>query len=215
MRYGAWPRWLVVLAGAAFAGLVVLLALTLPTGRAVAVTTGVLVIVTTWYAWQTRRMAAEMESARAAQLRPHLALDVHKEQGAVFLRIVNAGVGPAMSIDVLLTSEPGTLVRIPFRTPVLAPRAGQVFVLHEGTGPTVADLKQLVKTHGVKRVNLTGVFVDALGVVHEANDTLDLETYSDAFYSRSLRVVPDDSIERIAEAVERISRRRDPLDKAT
>lgn len=71
---------------------------------------------------------------------------------------------------------------------------GTSVVLHEGTGPTVADLKQLVKTHGVKRVNLTGLFVEALGIVHEANDTLDLETYSDAFCSQSLRVVPDDSI---------------------
>src|SRR6266540_3071013 len=124
-------RWLTVVTAVALIVLILLAAFTLPTtDRAVAVTTGILVIVTLWYAWQTRQMVSQMESARAAQVRPHLALGVDLERGgAVFLRVVNAGAGPAMSVDVRIESEPGPGVRIPYMTPVLAPGAGQSFIV--------------------------------------------------------------------------------------
>jgi hypothetical protein len=143
------PRRLAVVAvvtAVALIGLILLAAFT-PTNRVVAVATGILVIVTSWYAWQTRQMVSQMESARAAQVRPHLALSLDLEQGgAVFLRVVNAGVGPAMSVDVRIESEPGPGVRIPYITPVLAPGAGQSFIVRDGASQAVVDLKQLVHT---------------------------------------------------------------------
>jgi hypothetical protein len=191
---------------AAVAGIVLILlaAFTLPTGRAVAVTTGILVIVTLWYAWQTRQMVSQMESARAAQIRPHLALGVDLERGGgVFLRVVNAGAGPAMSVDVRIESEPGPGVRIPYMAPVLAPGAGQSFIVRDSANRAVVDLKQLVHTLQAKRVKLTGTCTDALGRGHQVADSLSLEEYSDAYHSRTWRAQPDDQLKRIADALER------------
>jgi hypothetical protein len=184
-------------------GLIVLAAFTLPTDRAVAVTTGILVIVTLWYAWQTRQMVSQMELARAAQIRPHLALSVDLERGAVFLRVVNAGAGPAMSVDVRIESEPGPGVRIPYMTPVLAPGAGQSFIVRDSANRAVVDLKQLVHTLQGKRVKLTGTCTDALGRGHRVADSLSLEEYSDAYHSRTWRAQSDDQLKRIADALER------------
>jgi hypothetical protein len=198
------PRpWLTVVAAVALTGLILLAAFTLRTDRAVAVTTGILVIVTLWYAWQTRQMVSQMESARAAQIRPHLALGVDLDRGAVFLRVVNVGAGPAMSVDVRLESEPGDDVRIPYMTPVLAPGAGQSFIVRDSTSQAVKDLKELVHTLQAKRVKLTGTFTDALGRGHQVADSLSLEEYSNAYYSRSWRAQPDDQLKRIADALER------------
>lgn len=69
----AGPRWVSWVVGIAVVGVVATVAFTLKSGRAVAVSTGVLVLVTTWYAWQTRQMVRAMDAARSAQVRPHLA----------------------------------------------------------------------------------------------------------------------------------------------
>jgi hypothetical protein len=204
------PRpWLTVVAAVALTGLILLAAFTLPTNRAVAVTTAILVIVTLWYAWQTRQMVSQMESAREAQIRPHLALSVELERaGGVFLRVANAGVGPALSVDVRIESEAGSGVMIPYMTPVLAPGAGQSFIVRDGTGQAVSDLKQLVHTLQAKRVKLTGTFTDALGRGHQVEDSLSLEEYSDAYYSRTWRAQSDDQLKRIADALEGKAGRR-------
>lgn len=197
------PRWLTVVTAVALIVLILLLAFTLPTGRAVAATTGILVIVTLWYAWQTRQMVFQMELARAAQVRPHLALSIDLERAAVFLRVVNAGAGPAMSVDVRIESEPGPGVRIPYMTPVLAPGAGQSLIVRDDTSRAVVDLKQLVLALQAKRVKLTGTCTDALGREHQVADSLNLEEYSEAYHSRTWRAQSDDQLKRIADALER------------
>lgn len=118
-----------------------------------------------------------------------------------------------MSVDILIASEPGTAVRIPYMTPVLASGAGKSFVIREAQAGSVepvpvADLKRIVHGLQAKSVVMTGRCTDGLGRVHEVSDSLNLERFADAYYSRSWRAQPEDQLRRIADAVVEIARAR-------
>lgn len=198
------PLWVYIAASVALAGLVVWAVLALEPDRAVAVSSGVLVLVTAWYAFQTKQMAAEMAFARAEQVRPHLTLDVDKlGAGNVMLRVTNAGIGAALDIDVSLTAEPGNL-SILYKAPLLVPGEGQSFLVRDTAGKTETDLKRLVHNRKYYRVNLTGDCHDALGRHHPVSANLDLKDYSDLFYSGLWRAQPDE-LKRIADELKRIA----------
>ena len=82
--------------------------------------TAALVLITTYYAWQTRRTVEEMRKARGAALRPRLTLSF-EYPGAkiVFPVIANDGVGPAMQVEAEIRYEPDgpTIV---WKAPVMA-----------------------------------------------------------------------------------------------
>jgi hypothetical protein len=165
------PKWVYTTASLALAGVVVLAILLLVPERAVGVSTGVLVLVTAFYAYQTQRMVAEMALARAEQVRPHLVLDVEKLGGGnVFLRFCNAGVGSAVGVDVRLSAEPGSL-NIVYKTPVFAPGEGQSLIVRDPTGTVETDLRRLVHNLNYKRVLLAGSCRDALGKQHDVAET--------------------------------------------
>jgi hypothetical protein len=68
-----------------------------------AVLTAVLVVLTGYYAWQTRAMVTEMRNARQLSLRPKIVLDVEL-LGPTFGVIVlaNVGAGAALNADLTL-----------------------------------------------------------------------------------------------------------------
>lgn len=198
------PKWLYIVASLAVAGVVGLAVLSLEPQRAVGVSTGVLVLVTAFYAFQTQRMVAEMALARAEQVRPRVVLDVEKLGGGnVFLRVCNAGVGSALGVDVRLSAEPGNL-NIVYKAQVFAPAEGQSLIVRDSKGTVEVDLRRLVDNLNYKRVLLTGRCQDALGKRHDVSDTLDLEEYADAFYSGFWRSPPDE-LKRIADQLNRIA----------
>jgi hypothetical protein len=198
------PKWVYTVAYLALVGMVVLAILLLEPERAVGVSTGVLVLVTAFYAFQTQRMVAEMALARAEQVRPHVVLDVEKLGGGnVFLRVCNAGVGSAVGVDVRLSAEPGSL-NIVYKAPVFAPGEGQSLIVRDSTGTVETDLRRLVHNLNYTLVLLTGRCQDALGKQHEVSDTLDLQDYADAFYSGFWRSPPDE-LKSIADQLKRIA----------
>lgn len=69
--------------------------------------TGALVIITAYYAYQTRVMVGEMREARLAALRPRLVPVVEYDsvrRGTVYVE--NIGAGPALNVEIVLTFEP-------------------------------------------------------------------------------------------------------------
>ncbi|HWC30399.1 MAG TPA: hypothetical protein VG845_09990, partial [Dehalococcoidia bacterium] len=59
--------------------------------------TAALVIITGFYALQTRHMVEEMHGARGANIRPNVSLHVrHLGGGGAHVVLENTGVGPAM-----------------------------------------------------------------------------------------------------------------------
>jgi len=77
------------------------------------VLTGVLVLVTAYYAWQNQRMVGEMRRSRELSVLPKLAVDL-RLQGPTFaqVQVLNVGPGPALAVD----------LRIAFEPPVVSPR---------------------------------------------------------------------------------------------
>jgi hypothetical protein len=74
---------------------------------ALEILTGALALITAYYAWQTHRIVREMRATRAAQVLPHLVTRIrHYPGGGGVLRILNAGLGPALNVDVVITLEP-------------------------------------------------------------------------------------------------------------
>lgn len=96
------------------------LATALPPGNGTAGATGAmvmltlaLVLVTLYYAWQTRQTVREMREARHAQVRPHLVPFFRYNEpgvgiGAIY--IVNLGQGSALDIDATMSLEPNGIV---------------------------------------------------------------------------------------------------------
>lgn len=198
------PKWTYTAISLVLAGVVVVAVLSLEPERAVGVSTGVLVLVTAFYAFQTQRMVAEMAFARAEQVRPHVVLDVEKLGGGnVFIRVVNAGVGSAVGVDVRLSAEPGNL-DIVYKAPVFTPGEGQSLIVRDSTGTVEADLRRLVDNLSYNRVLLTGSCQDALGRQHMISEALNLRDYADAFYSGLWRSPPDE-LKRMADQLERIA----------
>ena len=131
-------------------------------------------------------------------------LDVEKlGAGNVFLRVCNAGVGSAVGVDVSLSAEPGSL-NIVYKAPVLAPGEGQSFIVRDSGGTVEAELRRLVHILKYKRILLTGKCQDALGKEHEVVDILELQDYSDAFYSGFWHSPPDE-LKRMADELKRIA----------
>jgi hypothetical protein len=79
---------------------------------AAAILTGVLVVITGYYAKQTHDTVVEMRTARGAQILPKLVPTLEPiAPDHSFLRIVNAGAGPALNVELELILEPGGSVR--------------------------------------------------------------------------------------------------------
>ena len=69
--------------------------------------TGILVLVTAYYAWQNRKMAQEIAAARKVAVLPKLALDWTMVSPVLgFPTAKNVGPGPALDVDISVHFEP-------------------------------------------------------------------------------------------------------------
>jgi hypothetical protein len=131
----------------------------------------VLVLVTTYYAWQTRQMAIEMRAARLLSLFPKLVLDVEMigpTYGDVVVR--NVGPGAAVDADLTLTFEAGNAGDAEDRrwlAHVIAPGEKHEFLPTRGIG----SMDDLVAKHPT--IALSGTLRDALGQVHTVAERID------------------------------------------
>jgi HAMP domain-containing protein len=129
--------------------------------------TAVLVIITGFYAWQTRRMVQEMHNARGAGIRPNISLSVRLlEGGSAYVILENTGLGPGMAVDVTLAYEPGTVTHR-WSTSVM-PIGEQARFL----------TRDLVQTY--EQIQLSGRCFDALGDLVEITGEVQLRELWDA-----------------------------------
>jgi hypothetical protein len=131
---------------------------------AIVVLSFALVLVTGYYAWETHRMVGEMRKARGAQLLPKLTVGVKSVAGGYgFWRVLNAGPGPAIEVDLQIAPEPGGQPRR-WNDPVVLPGESHEFIpaTSRGGGSKEYLLDNLTKLYS--HLRLTGSYRDALGV---------------------------------------------------
>ncbi len=167
-----------------------------------AVLTGVLVMVTVYYAYQTHLTVEEMKAGRSAQVFPHLipTIKMYGGGGGV-LRVTNAGPGPALAVDVRLVLEPGGKER-PWKTPVVAPGEQHEFV-PEPDGPNgLMSLDALTAKYSTYRLH--GTYKDALGTPHTVDESLDIREFWETTKAvEHLR--PDDHIADISKSLKTLA----------
>lgn len=91
----------------------------------IATLTGVLIIITGFYAWETHRIVNEMRASRKLTILPKLALDFHMVGPTyAIVQVKNEGQGAALDVAFDLTFEgksPDHTERRPWRANVMAP----------------------------------------------------------------------------------------------
>lgn len=135
----------------------------------------VLVLVTAYYAWQTKEMAKEMRSARLLSLLPKLVLDI-KMIGPTFGDVVVRNVGPGAAIDADLTltfegSEADGREEREWLAHVIAPGQEHEFLPANGIG----GMDDLVAKHPT--ISLAGKIRDALGQTHTVDERIDVAEF--------------------------------------
>lgn len=134
-----------------------------------AVLTGALVLLTAYYAWQTRSMVLEMRNARQLSLRPKIALDVEL-LGPKFGVIVVANVGAGAALDSRLTlvfhNADGENEEREWIDHLIAPGERHEFLPPKD----VNNMDQLVATY--PRVSARGTVVDLFGDTIDVNETI-------------------------------------------
>ncbi len=77
-----------------------------------AILTGVLVLITAYYAWQTRQTVDELKRARGVAVLPKLAISIRTlSAGIGWIRITNVGPGPALDISATPMPAPNAAMR--------------------------------------------------------------------------------------------------------
>jgi len=147
------------------------------TTSTMAVLTLALVLITLYYAWQTRQTVREMREARHAQVRPHLVPFFRYNEpgvgiGAIY--IVNLGQGSALDIDATMSLEPNGIVTR-WRAAIL--RSGRRRVWSPTThGSKKKTLHPVLAAGKSARtvVHIAGRCRDVLGIWHEFEESVPL-----------------------------------------
>jgi hypothetical protein len=167
--------------------------------------TAALVLITGYYAWQTRRMVSEMERARGAQLMPRLVLDMKRlGAGNALLRVTNAGPGPALNVDVQLALHPDGPVRR-WAVPVVAAGESHDFIPDPSGGAPNGRLHLDVLTDAFGELRLQGTCADALGKSHAVEDKLDVREYW-RLLKEVQETVPHEPLEEMAKHMEKLAK---------
>lgn len=164
----------------------------------------VLVLVTGYYAWQTRTMAREMRSARLLSLLPKLVLDIKMIDPAFGVVVVrNVGAGPAIDADLTLTFEGSEAAEREDRSwlaHVIAPGEQHPFVPPKG----VMTMDGFVAKHPA--ISLSGTIWDAFDQKHAVDERIEIaEAW--ARLKNALRHWAPTPEEKIAAEVEKIRRK--------
>jgi hypothetical protein len=136
-----------------------------------------LVLVTLYYAWQTRQTVREMREARHAQVRPHLVPFFRYNEpgvgiGAIY--IVNLGQGSALDIDATMSLEPDGIVTR-WRAAILRSGRRRVWspTAHGGRKKTLHPVLAAGKSSRTV-VHIAGRCRDVLGIWHDFEERVPL-----------------------------------------
>jgi hypothetical protein len=166
---------------------------------AVGLLTGALVLVTAYYAYQTRETVKELRGARAASIMPKPAMNFDYVGGPNFFAVLaNTGTGPALQVDLTMSYEPGG-PRIGWRSPLMSVGERVRFLGPEGIHVTT----ELIDKY--ERVVLSGSCLDALGGTCVVNQTVVLREQWESSVAASRLLDESDSVKMTRE-VEKIRR---------
>jgi predicted DNA-binding protein YlxM (UPF0122 family) len=179
--------------------------------------TAVLVIITAYYAWQNRKMAAEMAATRKIAVLPKLAIDWTMVSPTVALpTITNVGPGPALDVAVAIeyVPLPGQENKRKVRqwtANLMAPGESKQFLPLEKDHSGSMQTKDLAETYAV--VRLTGRLQDVLGNTYLADAALeDIAEWRKVSEEAIARWQDPDPIKRQAkEVAEELEKRFKPL----
>jgi hypothetical protein len=171
---------------------------------ALAALTAALVLITGYYAWQTRLMVKEMAATRAVQLLPRLALEFQSiSPTKCLVRVVNVGPGPALDVALTVRFDAGEgreSIERSWSTSVMAPGEHRDFFPPD-PAQSIPDLKELAARYG--RIELRGGCRDALGAEHTIRDELeDLVAWQQALHEARLRWEHPDPEKRLVRAID-------------
>lgn len=180
---------------------------TVETGDWITVTlTGALVAITAYYAWQNRRMVAEMAAARALTVLPKLALRWHAAAPMItFPEVINVGSGAALDVDIELVFVPkngsgAKEDRRRWQTNLLASGERHHFLTLDPSDRSILQTDKLAAMYG--RIELGGTAHDVLGASHEVRDVLeDVAAWRDLQAAASVHWQHPDPERRLAVAL--------------
>jgi hypothetical protein len=142
-----------------------------------AILTGVLVVVTGYYALQTRQTVNEMRRARGVAVLPRLVASLYAKGGGIgFVKVANVGPGPALDVKAVITFEPGG-GRVEWRQRVVAPGESHILnPLPDGAGSEKQfELDRM--TERFTHLRLVGTYADALGARHDVDDQVEIREW--------------------------------------
>lgn len=179
--------------------------------------TAVLVVITGYYAWQNRKMAAEMAAARRVTVLPKLAIDWTMVSPTIaFPTITNVGPGPALDVEIAIeyVPLPGQENKRKVRqwtANLMVPGESKQFLPIEKDHSGSMQTKELAETYAM--VRLTGKFHDVLRNTHVADDALeDIAEWRRTSEEAITRWQDPDPIKRQAkEVAEQLEKRFKPL----
>lgn len=136
-----------------------------------------LVFITGFYAWQNRRMANEMKAARAVTILPKLVPSIKVVAPDVaWLRVSNAGPGPALDVDVSISLEPGDW-EILWRAHIVAAAEAHDFAPKHRGAEDGGIVRLTALTQEFTHVRLLGRCRDALGGVHQIDERIEIREW--------------------------------------
>ena len=169
-------------------------------GAFTALLTAALILVTTYYAVQNRRMVKEMARTRELSILPKLALEFHRlGPTAMTVAVVNVGPGAALAIDVRMIYEPsdegGHDEERRWWQNVLASGERRDFM---PPGELNGNLNTLTATY--RAIRLVGTMKDAAGKTHVIDEAFaELSEWREVLGGAHQRFVAADPERRLAE----------------
>jgi len=174
------------------------------------VVTTILVCITGWYAWETRRMVKNMEKDREELHRPVLNFQlIAWEANSLKLRIMNVGSGVATDIDGKIESKNmNGLASFPWSYPSLISGQYQEFGFPVINGGSTQDRFNLNKIReNVSEVEARFKYKSTNGLDYELNEIISIKKVTDDWVASKMLVTqdhPDRIMARIAKALEAI-----------
>jgi hypothetical protein len=136
-----------------------------------------LVVITAYYAWQNRRMANEMRTARAVAVLPKVVPSIKiAAPDIAWIRVSNVGPGPALEVNASITLEPGGW-KVEWLAHVVAPAETHDFI-PKRPGPGSTDIIRLTAlTEEFSHVRLQGSCRDGLGGAHRIDERIEIREW--------------------------------------
>lgn len=175
-----------------------------------AILTGVLVLTTMYYAWQTRqtvsqnaKMVEEMRLSREVQVTPKLipAMEILGPND-LLPRVANMGLGAAIRVNVTLTLGPDG-PSATYIAAFMSPTRGASVFIHGDKGRHLSHISEF---QPFETFRMKGECFDAIGRQHPVDETFDLRGYIRDFKAGMWARVPrveksGDPLELIADAL--------------